>query len=871
MADGSVIFETGLDTGGLSRALSGIGSVAKGAGKTFSAGFKGVGIALGAVTTGLGFLAKTAVTYNNSMEQYTTNFGVMLGDEAAAVEHVAELREMAAKTPFGMSELADASQTMLSFGMDAEATKVAMQQLGDISLGNKERFGQLSLAFAQVSAAGKLTGQDLLQMVNAGFNPLQTIAEKTGTNLGDLKDVMAGKKGSKEFRKQLKAAQKEVKKMGDNASEGAKMLVQLGKDGYISAEMIGKAMEIETSEGGRFHNGMKLAAETFSGMVSTIKDDAANLLGTVFVPLTDSMKKTMLPLAQRYLGALTAAFENSGVEGLATTLGTVMGDAVTRVSNELPDVLTLASNLLTSIATGLTNNADKIAGGISNAITAIASSELPETAITSLGTLATTLIANLAGSLSDNASGIIGGITSGINKLLDGGLIGDLATSAFKLATGLINGISDNLPELLPSLATGIVNGISTAFTNLPNFLTAAGNLIDGLKKGLFGETGTSGAVGKLAQSILDGINGFFETNFPELGIKLPGWESISAEITKSWNELLPNFVSMLETKLGIKLPEFEELKETAQALKDKLVEFFKVTATITLKPIDPSGENPFSEKEDPFAYNAYKETQFVLQNYKETTWSDLWSNIFPSAGAEGIAEQAAEIANETVAEMDKALLAAFQNGEISYDELVAARFGEGLNGEGGAMQTIAEESVTNLSDGIQQNGENVNASVAGVLSAAKSAADTSQFSSVGAQIAGGIARGISNGTSVVAAAARRLVQSALKAAEAAADIHSPSRLFASRIGEPIAAGTAVGVSNGSYLLRRAVTDMVNTSIPDMRGVASGIMARGSAGYGGTAIAAAGGGFNQTNNFNVPVQTPDEFSKTMRLYATYGF
>ena len=32
----------------------------------------------------------------------------------------------------------------------------------------------------------------------------------------------------------------------------------------------------------------------------------------------------------------------------------------------------------------------------------------------------------------------------------------------------------------------------------------------------------------------------------------------------------------------------------------------------------------------------------------------------------------------------------------------------------------------------------------------------------------------------------------------------------------------------------------------------------------------AGASFQQVNNFNVPVQTPDEFAKTMRLYATYG-
>lgn len=90
-----------------------------------------------------------------------------------------------------------------------------------LALGNKDKFQSLSLAFSQISAAGKPTGEDLLQMVNAGFNPLNTLAEKTGTSLGDLKDVMSGGKGSAAFRKQMKDAQNEVKKLGAGASEGA--------------------------------------------------------------------------------------------------------------------------------------------------------------------------------------------------------------------------------------------------------------------------------------------------------------------------------------------------------------------------------------------------------------------------------------------------------------------------------------------------------------------------------------------------------------------------------------------------------------------------------------------------------------------------
>ena len=78
---------------------------------------------------------------------------------------------MAAKTPFEMGDLASASQTLLSFGDDANKVQGHLKMLGDISLGNKEKFNGLALVFGQVQSQGKLMGQDHLQMINAGFNP----------------------------------------------------------------------------------------------------------------------------------------------------------------------------------------------------------------------------------------------------------------------------------------------------------------------------------------------------------------------------------------------------------------------------------------------------------------------------------------------------------------------------------------------------------------------------------------------------------------------------------------------------------------------------------------------------------------------------
>ena len=323
--DGTLIFDTEIDRSGIEKGsklaksdLEKLGTQVKDifSSKNLTSGLADLGgklvgaFAFAKLAQGLGQVATAAVKYNAQMEAYQTNFSVMLGDEAKGVEYVAQLREKAAKTPFGMEDLASAAQTMLSFGMDAENANTAMDRLGDIALGNKDKFQSLSLAFSQISAAGKLTGEDLLQMVNAGFNPLNTLAEKTGTSLGDLKDVMSGGKGSAAFRKQMKDAQNEVKKLGAGASEGAKLLAQIGQEGMISAEMVGKAMEIETSPGGRFYDGMENASKTLEGQFSTLKDNSMQLVGNIFSPISDALSGVILPAANGVIDALNGLFED---------------------------------------------------------------------------------------------------------------------------------------------------------------------------------------------------------------------------------------------------------------------------------------------------------------------------------------------------------------------------------------------------------------------------------------------------------------------------------------------------------------------------------------------------------------------------------
>lgn len=337
---------------------SGLGGAASSVGRGISATTVMMGnLMASAVQKGAAYVKDfvgIGLDYNSTMETYVTNFSTMLGGSSEAAQQLTgDLEDMAASTPFAMADLAGATQTLLAFGQDSGTVLDTLQSLGDIAMGDANKLSSLTLAFAQASSSGKLMGQDLMQMVNAGFNPLQTIVDLTGASMGDLKDFMSDGKATSELRKQMRAAKKEVKAMGDEASEGAKLLARMSEDGAISAETLGMIFDMETGPGGRFYNAMQNASQTFEGMISTLKDDSAALLGKVFQPMSNWIKDDLLPKAQNFIKVVSEGFDTGGIKG-------AWGAATEAISGYLSELggmaLDAGANLLANVLTGLTGD-----------------------------------------------------------------------------------------------------------------------------------------------------------------------------------------------------------------------------------------------------------------------------------------------------------------------------------------------------------------------------------------------------------------------------------------------------------------------------------------------------------------------------------
>lgn len=257
-------------------------------------------------TLGAGIVA--GIKYNSEMENLGTNLKVLLGNEDKAKKMLQTLKQMASATPFETTDLVGATQTLLSFGVEADNVNNILNMLGDISMGNKEKLSSLALVFGQISANGKLTGQDLLQLVNVGFNPLQIISEQTGESMESLRDKMS--------------------------------------DGKITIEDVSKAFQVATSEGGRFYKGMDEGSKTLSGKASTALDGFKEALG--------GLTKSFLPMVTKAIGKFTELINkfNSLDEGTKKTIA-----SFTLIATAIAPVLIIFGTLFSAIS--------KISAGLS--------------------------------------------------------------------------------------------------------------------------------------------------------------------------------------------------------------------------------------------------------------------------------------------------------------------------------------------------------------------------------------------------------------------------------------------------------------------------------------------------------------------------
>lgn len=288
--------------GNFQKTIGDMGKKLSSAGKSLQSAGKKITMA----TTAFAGTAAIGVKYNATMETYATSFEVMTGSAEKAAEVVDELKDIAASTPFEMPELAETTQLLMNYGFTADDALDKMQMLGDISQGSAEKMNRIAAAYGQMSSTGKVSLEDVEQMIEAGFNPLQEISESTGESMESLYDRISA--------------------------------------GTISVDEITASMQRSTSEGGRYFQSMEKQSLTFSGQMSTLKDNVQGLLGNVTSGIFEKLAQDVLPKINEVLTTVNTAFEEGGFQGVLDAIGE-MSPALDGVITKIQSFSTFLQNL----------------------------------------------------------------------------------------------------------------------------------------------------------------------------------------------------------------------------------------------------------------------------------------------------------------------------------------------------------------------------------------------------------------------------------------------------------------------------------------------------------------------------------------------
>ena len=220
--------------GSLGSAL-GFGGAGAGAGRLAGLGGGAAALGLGAAAIG------KSIKEFAQLETAIVDLQVIMGSDEAGKKLVDNLRAIARETPLTSKQLIKNAQTMIGYGQSAEGIEDTLYRLGEISGGNTEKFNSLTIAFSQVNSAGKLMGQELLQLVNAGY-PIASIADAAGVSMADFRSEM--------------------------------------EKGNISARHLTESMINLTSEGGLMEGRLSRQAETVAGawtrLTGEIEQDLAS-------------------------------------------------------------------------------------------------------------------------------------------------------------------------------------------------------------------------------------------------------------------------------------------------------------------------------------------------------------------------------------------------------------------------------------------------------------------------------------------------------------------------------------------------------------------------------------------------------------------
>ena len=565
-----------LDSGGFEKGLSDAQKRVKAFSENIKAGVQtamkiGASVAAAGAAVG-GYVLKTGIGYNQQMDDYTANMQTLLGGVDKAEAKIKELSDMAAKTPFELPTLVDATQTLLAFGVKADDSTSILKSLGDISLGNASKLETLTRAYGKMSSTGKVTLENVQMMIDAGFNPLNLIAERNHMTMESLYEAIS--------------------------------------DGKVPFEELTWAIQKATSEGGQYFNGMETASKTLTGRLSTLKENWSAFLALLTKPAYETLRDTVLPSAIDMVDKLTASFNESGIQGVLSTFSEDVGKLGKNIASKITEYfdsdqaktdLQNATGKIAKLLTGGNIVLSDVTSFITNILSKINDTFADDTVKANLASTGEKLIKGFMTFEAGKIKTIISGLS----------IIGDIALALLQGVSDYFNSENGQAASDFASILGAIADGIGKAAISLPKLITVATNIITGIADAI-SDSASQEKITQIVAAIGDALAALGESameNLPNLiiaGVKIAAalvdaivnglpealqklWDSLfSADPTEQ--EQVQEFGKKLLEAFGLEFnwkesgiykayswikEQVEAIPERIETLKEKITSFF--------------------------------------------------------------------------------------------------------------------------------------------------------------------------------------------------------------------------------------------------------------------------------------------------------
>ena len=832
-SDGTLKFDTSLDTGGLQSGMGKVASVAQ----------QALGVFTGQMMTravdALANLGKSALDSVGQLEQNVGGVETLFGDAADAVIASADRAYQTAGMSANdyMSTVTSFSASLLQSlgGNTEEAAKVADMAIIDMA-DNANKTGT-SMDMIQNAYQGfAKQNYTMLDNLKLGYGGTKTEMERLLADAEKLTGVKYDINNLNDVYQAIHAVQEEMGITGTTAKEAASTLegsmasAKAAWDNFMNGS--GDADQLADAFATAADNIVKNLAEIIPRFAETLPALGGAIIAQIpglvaaIVPAVLSAGQSVLKqlqdavldfdfagTADKVVQMITGFIEGDGLGSLLDTLVTIFTGIVNGISSMLPSLLPALIELISYVVTSLLDQLPAILDCALELILGLAQ-----------GILAALPV--LIEALPEVISSIVEFLISAVPQIIDAGI--ELLMALVDALPVIIDALVDALPQIIRATVTALIAAA-------PQIAKAGIKLLGALIEAI------PVIVVELAEAVPDIVAAIIDVLAELPGLIGEVFAEIVTDLVEWGQQMLSNASMAMSNMLS-------QVNSIIQELPGKIWTHL-VNA---VNKVIAWGQQMVSNASTA-ASNMLSKVSGIIQELPGKIWTHLVNTVNKVvAWGQQMVSNASTAASNMLSKVSSTLqqLPGKVWDYLSQAAQKVVTWGTQLAQKGAAAATQLFNSIVNGLSSLP-----------------------SKMAEIGGNIVSGIWNGISSGWNWLTNEVSNLANSLLDAAKDALGINSPSKEFADKVGRWIMPGVGKGLDKSMPATLKDMKAKAGELVSAMRAEMSasvGQLSVGASHAAGLRMAGAGttvyndNRMEQSNTYNVPVATPSEVAKKQR-------